>query len=718
MYIQSLFSRGWKHNRNEVASPDFTQNRVEAIPPKVQEQIIQTNQVLPERSIDFTKLTIDKLYINQLISSSNYVAGLSGWVIKGNGDVEFNNGVFRGSLIAGQIHIPDVDTTAASFHVDTNGYLWMGATQTNKLKAPVQISPAGEMSIGDPTNVYIQISGSGVKIQSSDYLSDVKGFLVSPNLFESENVKVRGIMKGATFQYDVVSAVSGQVIISNSDVLSDDMTALDASTMKISGSSTFAVNDILIIRAITNSGIQEEWLRVTNAASAPTYTVARDLAGIYPLNSNPAWVKGTTVVKQGKSDAVATYSGGWLRLLGEGTHAPYYSVYARTGILYNNYQELIRIGNLNGIGGKVADVYGIFIGDINTNYYLIYDNVSGKLIVNGRQFISDPIFGDGSDGNVTIGNGVTVTLSRDMFYDVLVINGTLKPNGFKVFAKTSLRVGSTGIIDLNGGAGGNASGGTGGTAGVAIPAGSLPGSIAGKAGGNSATNGVAGTNATISLTNIAGKAGVSGGLGGFGSLGPNAAGTGGVAGTITSLAVASVRNIVNAISFIDTGSSPLAFFGGDAGSGSSGGGGNGQDGNGAGHATGGTGGGAGGTGANGGFGVFCSPNITIDVGGIIRANGGLGGNGANGSNAIPGGGAAPTQVAGGGGGGGAGIGGQGGILLFIYTLLTNNGTISVSGGLKGTFGTGGLPTGTGGVGQNGSAGNDGNAGQIIYLQLL
>ena len=95
------------------------------------------------------------------------------------------------------------------------------------------------------------------------------------------------------------------------------MTAADNATMTIKGDSTFAVNDILVMRGIATSGIQEEWFRVTNAGSAPTYTVTRDLAGIYSSGANPVWKAGTPVVKQGSSNGSDTYSGGWLRLIGE-----------------------------------------------------------------------------------------------------------------------------------------------------------------------------------------------------------------------------------------------------------------------------------------------------------------------------------------------------------------------------------------------------------------
>lgn len=136
-------------------------------------------------------------------------------------------------------------------------------------------------------------------------------------------------------------------MVANADALASDMTAQDSSTLTIKGDSSFAVNDILLIKGVATSGIDTEYLRVTNIGSAPTYTVTRDLASTYSTDANPVWKAGTPVVKQGSSDGGSTYSGGWLRLIGEGTNAPYYSVFQRTGVAYNGFNEAVRMGNLN-----------------------------------------------------------------------------------------------------------------------------------------------------------------------------------------------------------------------------------------------------------------------------------------------------------------------------------------------------------------------------------
>ena len=77
-----------------------------------------------------------------LLQSANFVSGSTGWRIDADGNLEANDGNFRGdltgatgtfsgSLVAGSIHIPDIDTTANSFHTNATGNSWWGATQTD-----------------------------------------------------------------------------------------------------------------------------------------------------------------------------------------------------------------------------------------------------------------------------------------------------------------------------------------------------------------------------------------------------------------------------------------------------------------------------------------------------------------------------------------------------------------------------------------------------------
>ena len=83
------------------------------------------------------------------------------------------------------------------------------------------------------------------------------------------------------------------------------------------------------------------------------------------------------------------------------------------------------------------------------------------------------IYGDGSDGDVTLTSGTT-TLTRDMYYNNLTISGTavLNTSNFRIFVKGILDISAapSGSIANNGGNGGNsATTGAGAAGSSAVP---------------------------------------------------------------------------------------------------------------------------------------------------------------------------------------------------------------------------------------------------------
>lgn len=80
------------------------------------------------------------LLTDQYIASANFVAGTTGYVVKGDGTVEFNSGTFRGSLQVGG---------STAFHVDTSGNMWSGAASLTGTSAP-----------NPPTLTYASTGGS------------------------------------------------------------------------------------------------------------------------------------------------------------------------------------------------------------------------------------------------------------------------------------------------------------------------------------------------------------------------------------------------------------------------------------------------------------------------------------------------------------------------------------------------------------------------------
>lgn len=249
------------------------------------------------------------------------------------------------------------------------------------------------------------------------------------------------------------------------------------------------------------------------------------------------------------------------------------------------------------------------------------------------------IYGDGSDGDVTI-NGGTHTNTRDMYYNNLTITGTgILRGAFRIFVKNQLTIQSGGIITADA----NATNPTTFRQTAELTAGSL---LVGSSGGNggSAGNGSAGTASSLN-TSASLYTGGNGGNGGGNTGGAGGASTACKFG-IRDWTIGTTLN--TAIGQFTAG----AGGGGGAGSGV---------------------GGAGG--AGGGIIMIAARLITND--GTIRARGSVGQDGQSGNS-------------GGGGGGGGGL-----VLIYTSQAISGTSTIQVSGG------NGGALAGTGNNGNAG-----------------
>jgi hypothetical protein len=279
------------------------------------------------------------------------------------------------------------------------------------------------------------------------------------------------------------------------------------------------------------------------------------------------------------------------------------------------------------------------------------------------------IFGDGSDGDVTI--ATNTTLSRDMFYTNLTINSgvTLNPNGYRIFVRGTLT--NNGTIARNGDAGGNATGATtAGGGGAGLSTGTLGGSAAGGAGGvaeaadrggagggGGSGGGVIGIYAKFIINN--GVIQANGGNGGNGWGGTNTYGTlaksGGSGGSRT-LSLSGGRSLISAFGW-DLAAVIL-----------------------------------GGSGGGGGAGNFTAGSAGSATNPSLGGPGGAGGA----TPTVP----ASTTSSGGGGGGGGG-----GCVFIVYSSATW-GVEQALGGSGGAHGGGAYP---------GSAGSSGSSGLVIKL---
>ncbi len=366
--------------------------------------------------------------------------------------------------------------------------------------------------------------------------------------------------------------------------------------------------------------------------------------------------------------------------------------------------------NVNGLGVKTIKKLGgatdLASGDIVAGMVVEveYDGTNFMMLNPvANTFTFSNLFGDGSDGDVTISSNTS--LARDMYYNNLTVASTftLSTAGYRIFVKgilsnsgTIANNGNNGSAGSAGSAGAGGSGGTGGAspAAITVPAGQS--GSTGGVGGASNAQGLAGTNGSAQ-TNSIGVAGGTGGVGGTATGNGTVTSFGaGVVGVLTSSS-SSVRDVTTAINLQNiTG----VFKLGTGGTGGSGGSASSATGNA-------SAGGAGGGGGTGGMVFIVSKSIS--GAGAVNAIGGNGGNGGNGNSS---GGSGNSGQ----GGGGTGAGGAGGIILIVTNTATNTMTLSVAGGTAGQTSGTGSSTGSG-TGASGAIGTNGTSGATFYLTI-
>lgn len=278
-------------------------------------------------------------------------------------------------------------------------------------------------------------------------------------------------------------------------------------------------------------------------------------------------------------------------------------------------------------------------------------------------------WGDGSDGDVTIGAGTT-TLARDMFYNSLIVQngGILKPAGFRIFVKTATQVDAGGSINDNG------NDGSGLTPGVALSAIGWMQLASGAGGLGRNTSGVGSVGTAV--TNCITTNGTAFARGGAGASAANPSAVGGAGGT------AAIGTSLPGARLLTTFTNFRGYLGAVF-NGTTGGGGGGID-----LTSGGT--GTSGGGGSAGRSVWLQSN-TIILNGTVSANGGKG------ADAV---GTGAAKV----GGGGGGAGGM--VVIQTTTPGASLSGVTVSGGLAGTsFGAMFSPS---------VAGNDGHKLIIVF----
>lgn len=255
----------------------------------------------------------------------------------------------------------------------------------------------GDLRIGSGSD-HIMIYPGDHKIESSNYVAGEQGegFTLSPDLLEVGNVAVRGIIRMAVFQKDVVSAIGGDLLVRPADVLDVDM-ANDGTSLTIEGNETFSTGDFLRIK----DGTDDEWLEIIAGGTPPQYNVTRDKASAYSGSGTwPEWKKGATVVNYGASGE------GGLFLTSAHANAPFMEIFTHAGSPWSALTGRVRVGNLNGFLDYASDIYGFAAGSSAAGQANIcFDPTNGLRLRSGTD---NKIVIDNA-GNVTITGTITAT---------------------------------------------------------------------------------------------------------------------------------------------------------------------------------------------------------------------------------------------------------------------------------------------------------------------
>ena len=358
--------------------------------------IIRTGKIESLDSKTFFDLDNQKLVFN---AKKNYASQMPGIFIGKDDDKVFKFNLGHDST--GSLKFDGINTYLGLWSITENG---IGDNLTENSSKIFLDHTNTRIRVG-PSHEYLNIDGDSVLVESSNYVSGVMGtgFTLRSELLEVGNIACRGIFRTAVFQKDVVSAIGGNLLVRPADVLDAVMSATETSgllledgegfllegelgqalaesgdNLTIEGNETFAVDDILRIK----DGISDEWMIVTSADNAPSYTVTRDAAGSYGEGELPEWQKGATVVNYG------TAGDGGIYMTASETYAPYLSIFTHAGSPWaeEGITTHLRIGNLNGFIGYSSDLYGIAIG--STTKYLKYDStnhlrIQGNITVTG-----------------------------------------------------------------------------------------------------------------------------------------------------------------------------------------------------------------------------------------------------------------------------------------------------------------------------------------------
>ena len=266
-------------------------------------------------------------------------------------------------------------------------------------------------------NLIINSAGS---IETSNYVSGLSGFSLSAKnngFLEVEQAKIRGTLSTTVFEKESVNAVGGQLLVANSTTITGS-TAISASqtTMSVANVTGFAQNEILLLKKVSGTGFNTEYVKVLSSSRdgtndndlrgrimversfgrTATFAGAKHSGSISAVAENSAsYEPGQVVVSTGK---IGT---GYIRLNANPNDVttPYIDIVERTGSGVFDVDLKARLGDLSGISSTLVGSspgFGLF----SENVFLTGKVTATSGEIGGITIDSNKIYsGTGTHGN-------------------------------------------------------------------------------------------------------------------------------------------------------------------------------------------------------------------------------------------------------------------------------------------------------------------------------
>jgi hypothetical protein len=225
--------------------------------------------------------------------SDNYVYGSAGWSLESD-NAYFWNVTISGTLVAANIHITDENTSANSFHVDSDGNTWWGCTLTNFIadhnNAAAYILKTGAARLASLTVVGGSIDATSTiggriastlasAIDSSGHFADAAFSTASNTILGAFTFGVSGALQIGTYQ----AGVTGDIRISPTGILARDKN--NATTFSLDATTGVGVLAGLVVGTNVGLGTAQDSAGVTTIVGNTVTT-----AFVNALNVNAATV--------------------------------------------------------------------------------------------------------------------------------------------------------------------------------------------------------------------------------------------------------------------------------------------------------------------------------------------------------------------------------------------------------------------------------------------